>query len=83
MQQLKKYVLVVLMMAAFATFCAAQATDSVLLSVFNTGAKYRLTPATFGAPTTGAELLTEMVFVHDTVVSFVTTPSDGTNLTPA
>ena len=42
MQQLKKYVLTIMAMVYCVHFCAAQATDSVLLSVFNTGAKYRL-----------------------------------------
>jgi hypothetical protein len=52
------------------------------LSVFNTGAKYRLTPANFGAPTTGAELLTEMILVQDTVVSFVETGSNRASFMP-
>jgi hypothetical protein len=82
MQDIKKYLLAVLMIAAFATHCAAQATDTIQLSVFNTGAKYRLMPATFGAPTTGAELLTEMVFVHDTIMTYVETGSNGTTFLP-
>ena len=71
MQQLKQSILAMALIVCGAAYATAQATpdslraDSVLLSVFNTGAKYRLTPATFGAPTTGAELLTEMVFVQD------------------
>ena len=82
MQAIKKYFLAVFMIAALATYCAAQATDSVQLSVFNTGAKYRLMPATFGAPTTGAELLTEMVLVQDTVITYVATESNGATFMP-
>jgi hypothetical protein len=82
MQRIKKYTLAVLVMVAFATYCTAQATDTIQLSVFNTGAKYRLTPATFGAPTTGAELLTEMVFVHDTIMSYVATGNNATTFLP-
>lgn len=83
MQQIKKYLLAVFMIAVGATYCAAQATDTIELSVLNTGVKYRLIVAAFGKPQTGAELLTDMVFVHDTVVSYVVTPSDGTSFMPA
>jgi hypothetical protein len=70
-----------------ASFCAAQTpdslrADSVLLSVFNTGVKYRLTPATFAPRSTGEELLTEMVMVQDTVVSFVEMVGNGTTFLP-
>ncbi len=82
MQQLRKYVLVVFMIAVGATYCAAQATDTIELSVFNTGAKYRLIVATFGKPQTGAEWLTDMVFVSDTVMSYVATGSNGTTFLP-
>jgi Secretion system C-terminal sorting domain len=82
MQQLKQYILAVFMMAVGATYCAAQATDTIELSVFNTGVKYRLVVATFGKPQTGAELLTEMVCVHDTVMSYVATGSNGTTFLP-
>jgi Secretion system C-terminal sorting domain len=83
MQQLKQYILAVFMMAIGATYCAAQATDTIELSVFNTGVKYRLVVATFGKPQTGAELLTDMVLVHDTIMSYVATGSNGTTFLPA
>jgi hypothetical protein len=82
MQQLRKYVLVVFMIAVGATYCAAQATDTIELSVFNTGVKYRLIVATFGKPQTGAEWLTDMVLVHDTIMSYVATGSNGTTFLP-
>lgn len=44
--------------------------DSVLLSVYNTGKLYRLTPASFAPRTPSAELLTDMVWLSDTVVHF-------------
>jgi hypothetical protein len=83
MQQLKQYILAVFMIAIGATYCAAQATDTIELSVFNTGVKYRLVVATFGKPQTGAELLTDMVLVHDTIMSYVATGSNGTTFLPA
>jgi Secretion system C-terminal sorting domain len=83
MQQLKQYILAVFMIAVGATYCAAQATDTIELSVFNTGVKYRLVVATFGKPQTGAELLTDMVLVHDTIMSYVATGSNGTTFLPA
>ena len=52
--------------------------DSVLLSVYNTGNLYRLTPASFAPRTPREELLTDMVWVSDTVVSFT---DSGTNAT--
>jgi Secretion system C-terminal sorting domain len=82
MQQLKQYILAVFMIAIGATYCAAQATDTIELSVFNTGVKYRLVVATFGKPQTGAELLTEMMLVHDTIMSYVATGSNGTTFLP-
>ena len=88
MQQLKQSILAFALIVCGAMNATAQATpdslraDSVLLSVFNTGAKYRLTPATFAPRTTGAELLTEMVVVQDTIVSFVETGSNGTTFLP-
>ena len=88
MQQLKQSILVIALIVCGAAYATAQATpdslraDSVLLSVFNTGAKYRLTPATFAPRTTGAELLTEMVMVQDTSVSFVETGGNGTTFLP-
>jgi hypothetical protein len=83
MQQLKQYIFAVFMMAISATYCTAQATDTIELSVFNTGVKYRLIAATFGKPQTGAEMLTEMVFVHDTIMSYVATGSNGATFMPA
>jgi hypothetical protein len=80
--------LVAFAIIAFSTsFCTAQTpdslrADSVLLSVFNTGAKYRLTPATFAPRTTGEEILTEMVEVQDTVIRFVETAGNGTTFMP-
>ena len=44
--------------------------DSVLLSVYNTGNLYRLTPASFAPRTPREELLTDMVWVSDTTVRF-------------
>ena len=44
--------------------------DSVLLSVYNTGNLYRLTPASFAPRTPREELLTDMVWVSDTIVRF-------------
>ena len=44
--------------------------DSVLLSVYNTGSLYRLTPASFAPRTPREELLTDMVWVSDTIVRF-------------
>ena len=44
--------------------------DSVLLSVYNTGNLYRLTPASFAPRTLREELLTDMVWVSDTIVRF-------------
>ena len=88
MQQLKQVILAFALIVCGAAYATAQATpdslraDSVLLSVFNTGAKYRLTPATFAPRTTGAELLTEMVMVQDTIVSFVETGGNGTTFLP-
>ena len=88
MQQLKQHLLAFALIVCGAINATAQATpdslraDSVLLSVFNTGAKYRLTPATFAPRTTGAELLTEMVMVQDTIVSFVETGGNGTTFLP-
>ena len=88
MQQLKQSILAFALIVCGAAYATAQATpdslraDSVLLSVFNTGAKYRLTPATFAPRTTGAELLTEMVMVQDTIVSFVETGGNGTTFLP-
>ena len=76
---MKKYALLPIL-AAFvvlplaATFAqgngANNRPDTVLLSVYNTGNKYRLTPATFSAATSRTALLTDMVWVLDTVVSF-------------
>jgi Secretion system C-terminal sorting domain len=67
------------------SFCAAQVTtpasrrvDTILLSVYNTGVKYLLLPATFGPATTGKELVTEMVLVHDTIVRFEKMLGNGT-----
>jgi hypothetical protein len=88
MQQLKQVILAFALIVCGVLNATAQATpdslraDSVLLSVFNTGAKYRLTPATFAPRTTGAELLTEMVMVQDTIVSFVETGGNGTSFLP-
>lgn len=87
MQQLKPAILVFAFMVCGAIKSTAQTpdslrADSVLLSVFNTGAKYRLTPATFAPRTTGAELLTEMVMLQDTIVSFVEVAGNGTSFLP-
>lgn len=44
--------------------------DSVLLSVYNTGNLYRLTPAAFAPRTPRTELLTDMLWISDTIVHF-------------
>ena len=84
---MKKYAYL-LLLAAFvvlpraATFAqgngANNRPDTVLLSVYNTGNKYRLTPATFSAATSRTALLTDMVWVLDTVVSFKDGGSNAT-----
>jgi len=52
--------------------------DSVLLSVYNTGNKYRLTPTTFSVATDRTTWVTDMVWVTDTVVSFKDGGSNAT-----
>ena len=52
--------------------------DTILLSVYNTGNKYRLTPASFSPPTSRTALLTDMVWVFDTLVRFQDGGSNAT-----
>lgn len=65
--------------AAFAqTTGASPRADTVLLSVYNTGNKYRLTPATFSAATSRTTWVTDMVWVTDTIVRFTDGGSNAT-----
>jgi Secretion system C-terminal sorting domain/PA domain len=65
--------------AAFGqTTGASPRADTVLLSVYNTGNKYRLTPATFSAATSRTTWVTDMVWVTDTIVRFTDGGSNAT-----
>ena len=46
--------------------------DTILLSVYNNGYLFKVTPAAFGPRTPATDLLAEMVAAYDTLMSFET-----------
>ena len=60
--------LAALMLLSITVAQAQQRADSLMLSVYHLGSKYRLTPSVFGAHVAAEDLLGEMVRAYDTLL---------------
>ena len=75
---IKKIITIVLLLMAYTSHAQNVRTDTILLSVYNTGNRYRLIPAAFGSTTPRVGIIETAVDLPDS--SAVTLPPVGVRL---